>query len=299
MNGDPTASLPLIRAVTRWASSVSGQESLWTTTIGDMGRQYAWPWWNTLLARPALARFGGAAPGVAATADVWSLIGGVPAAGPVPWLVGVHTVTRQPAPAGRPVPPADPIPPGRRLRQLSRVERFAAAQVWIEATDRPAPVPAESLVASIRDAARGWSVLVPASAQPFGALERLARSMTESDGDDTTPSPLIEGLPIVGPPSAELVATCAAWALIAAHGLSAVFLPAGTPTATATAIAAAAVEGADWTERAAHGVRTLHAVAQTLQQLLAAVGRPVWNGGLLTVASSGGEDLPAPGLPIF
>lgn len=298
MNGDPTAALPLIRAVTRWASSVSGQESLWTTTIGDVGRQYAWPWWNTLLARPALARFGGAAPGVAATADVWSLMGRVPAAGPVPWLVGVHTVTRQPAPAGPPVPPGDPIPAGRRLRQLSQVERFAAAQVWIEATDRAAPVPAEELVASIRDAARGWSVLVPAAAQPFEALQRLARTMTEFDVDDTTPAPLVEGLPIVGPPSGELVATCAAWALIAAHGLSAVFLPAGTPAATAAAMAAA-VEGGDWTERAAHGVRTLHAVAQTLQQLLAAVGRPAWNGGLLTVASTGGQGLPAPRLPIL
>ncbi|WP_154674215.1 hypothetical protein [Nakamurella lactea] len=290
----------LIHAVTRWtAGTITADRDGIADVVAGLGRQYGWPWWNVLLAQPALRQLGRGEFAVAATADVWSLIGHTPAAGPIDWLTPSITLTRSHGPARPAMPRGAGAPGGLRSWRRRTPGDLAGSQVWIEATHAPDPRPyvAGQLVERAREAARIESVLLPRSAQPFEIITRTALQLLASGVGDPEhcPAPVLVGLPQVRPAPATAVAAAAAWAVLAAHRVTLPLLPAGTPDDIAAAFAVA-VQPLDWAQSAALGARTLHSISELLQTLLGMLGRPPWNGGLLTLASTGDGRIPAPRL---
>lgn len=291
----------LVHAVTCWAAATVTDPGELPVIVSDLGRQYAWPWWNVLLAQPALRELSGGGPAVAATGEVWSLLGHVPGAGPIHWLNPVYTVTRGPA-DGRPsvvLPPGTASPRGVRSWRRREPQAVQSIQVWIEATRVPDPrsYMAWQLATAAAEAARVTSVLCPPAAQPFDVICRIAMQLLALGiGDpDSCPAPLMHGLPVASPAPASAVAAAAAQALLAAHRLTLPLLPAGTAGEIAAAIASHA-HRLDDQQVTALGVRTLHSISELLHTLLGMLGRPAWNGGLLTLACTGDSQLSAPRL---
>src|SRR5664279_5169171 len=163
-DADPALAVLEVR---RRAAEVAESGELWVRLAGDLGRQYAWPWWNTLLSHPVLAAFGDGVPAVAASPAQWALAGTMPAVNLVPWLVPVGTATRTMAGSGRPLVPGEFGSPGERIQWRHRLSGLRAEQVVIEATRTGSTPDAGRLVAAARSAAWVWGLTVAGPAQPF------------------------------------------------------------------------------------------------------------------------------------
>src|SRR5450755_4407649 len=229
----PDADLALaVLEVRRRAAEVAESGELWVRLAGDLGRQYAWPWWNTLLTQPVLAALGRGIPAVAASPAQWELAGTTPTVDLVPWLVPVWTTTRTMAGSGRPLVPGEFGSPGERIQWRHRPSGLRAEQVVIEATPMRSTPDAGRLVDAARSAAWVWGLPVAAPAQPFDLLVALAQQALMSGvlAGSTVPPVLLVDLPAdSGPGDRWLLAISAAVGFLAAHGVSGVFGPAGLP----------------------------------------------------------------------
>src|SRR5664280_616 len=229
----PEADLSLAALeVRRRAAEVAESGELWVRLAGNLGRQYAWPWWNTLLSRPVLAALGDGVPAVAASPAQWALAGTMPTVGLVPWLVPVCAATRTAAGSGRPLVPGKAGSPGERIQWRHTLAGLRAEQVVIEATRMRSTPDAGRLVDAARSAAWVWGLTVAESAQPFDLLVGLAEHalMPGVLAGSTVPQPLLVDLPADNATGDRwLLAISAAVGFLAAHGVSGVFGPAGLP----------------------------------------------------------------------
>src|SRR5664279_972036 len=272
--------------VRRRAAEVAESGELWVRLAGDLGRQYAWSWWNTLLSRPVLAALGGGVPAVAASPAQWALAGTMPSVDLVPWLVPVGAATRTMAGSGRPLVPGEfGSPPGDRIQWRHALAGLRAEQVVIEATRMRSTPDAGRLVDAARSAAWVWGLAVAEPAQPFDLLVALAEHALTSGvlAGSTVPQVLLVDLPAhSGPGDRLLLAISAAVGFLAAHGVSGVFGPAGLPQELAERADTAFTGLPRWV-RAATVVTACHAVQVLITVLLRVVGVPAWRGGLLTM----------------
>jgi len=272
--------------VRRRAAEVAESGELWVRLAGDLGRQYAWPWWNTLLSRPVLAALGDGVPAVTASPAQWALAGTTPSVGLVPWLVPVGAATRTVAGSGRPLLPGQFGSPGDRIQWRHALTGLRAEQVVIEATRMRSTPEAGRLVDAARSAAWVWGLTVAEPAQPFDLLVALAQHALTSGvmAGSTVPQVLLVDLPAAGEPGDRLLlAISAAVGFLAAHGVSGVFGPAGLPQELAQR-ADTAFTGLPLRARAATVLTSCNAVQVLITVLLRVVGVPVWRGGFLTMA---------------
>ncbi|HEY5149571.1 MAG TPA: hypothetical protein VIJ23_07080 [Mycobacterium sp.] len=284
----PEADLALAALdVRRRAAEVAHSGELWVRLAGDLGRrQYAWPWWNTLLTQPVLAALGDGVPAVAASPAQWALAGTMPTVDLVPWLVPVGAATRTMAGSGRPLVPGRAGSPGERIQWRHGLSGLRAEQVVIEATRMRSTPDAGRLVDAARSAAWVWGLTVAASAQPFDLLVALAQHALTSGvmAGSTVPQVLLVDLPAAGEPGDRwLLAISAAVGFLAAHGVSGVFGPAGLPQELARRADKAFTGLPRWVREAAV-LTACHAVQVLITVLLRVVGVPEWRGGLLTMA---------------
>ncbi|HEY5148369.1 MAG TPA: hypothetical protein VIJ23_00795, partial [Mycobacterium sp.] len=233
MIATPEADLALAALeVRRRAAEVAESGELWVRLAGDLGRQYAWPWWNTMLSRPVLAALGDGVPAVTASPAQWALAGTTPTVDLVPWLVPVGTATRTMTGSGRPLVPGKAGSPGERIQWRHGLAGLRAEQVVIEATRIRSTQDAGRLVDAARSAAWVWGLTVAPAAQPFDLLVALAQHALTSGvmAGSTVPQVLLVDLPAAGEPGDRLLlAISAAVGFLAAHGVSGVFGPAGLP----------------------------------------------------------------------
>jgi len=283
----PEADLALAALdVRRRAAEVAHSGELWVRLAGDLGRQYAWPWWNTLLSHPVLAALGDGVPAVAASPAQWALAGTMPTVELVPWLVPVGAATRTMAGSGRPLMPGEFGSPGDRIQWRHGLSGLRAEQVVIEATRMRSTPDAGRLVDAAWSAAWVWGLTVAAPAQPFDLLVALAQHALTSGvvAGSTVPPVLLVDLPTVDVPGDRLLlAISAAVGFLAAHGVSGVFGPAGLPQELAQR-ADTAFTGLPRSAREAAVLTACNAVQVLITMLLRVVGVPQWRGGLLTTA---------------
>src|SRR5664279_3830746 len=272
----PEADLALaVLEVRRRAAEVAESGELWVRLAGDLGRQYAWPWWNTLLSRPVLAALGDGVPAVAASPAQWALAGTTPTVDLVPWLVPVCAATRTVAGSA-----------GERIQWRHGLSGLRSEQVVIEATRMRSTPDAGRLVDAARSAAWVWGLAVAEPAQPFDRLVALAEQALMSGvvAGSTVPPVLLVDLPAAGGPGDRLLlAVSAAVGFLAAHGVSGVLGPAGLPQALARRAETAFAGVPRWV-RASAVLTACSAVQVLITVLLRVVGVPVWRGGLLTMA---------------
>ena len=207
--------------VSRRAAEVAESGELWVRLAGDLGRQYAWPWWNTLLSHPVLAALGDGVPAVAASPAQWALAGTMPSVDLVPWLVPVGAATRTMAGSGRLLVPGKAGSPGERIQWRHGLSGLRAEQVVIEATRMRSTPDAGRLVDAARSAAWVWGLAVAEPAQPFDLLVALAQHALMSGvmAGWTVPPVLLVDLPAAGEPGDRLLlAISAAVGFLAAHG---------------------------------------------------------------------------------
>src|SRR5664279_6101108 len=152
-DADPALAVLEVR---RRAADVAQSGELWVQLAGDLGRQYAWPWWNTLLSQPVLAALGDGVPAVAASPAQWALAGTMPSVDLVPWLVPVCAATRIMAGSGRPLVPGHFFSPGERIQWRQGLTGLRTEQVVIEATRMRSTSDAGRLVDAARSAAWVW-----------------------------------------------------------------------------------------------------------------------------------------------
>ena len=283
----PEADLALAALdVRRRAAEVAHSGELWVRLAGDLGRQYAWPWWNTLLTRPVLAALGDGVPAVAASPAQWALAGTMPSVDLVPWLVPVGAAMRTMAGSGRPLMPGEFGSPGDRIQWRHGLSGLRAEQVVIEATRMRSTPDAGRLVDAARSAAWVWGLTVAAPAQPFDLLVALAQHALTSGvvAGSTVPPVLLVDLPTVDVPGDRLLlAISAAVGFLAAHGVSGVFGPAGLPQELARRAETAFAGLPRWAGAAAV-LTACSAVQVLITVMLRVVGVPVWRGGPLTMA---------------
>ena len=283
----PEADLALAALeVRRRAAEVAHSGELWVRLAGDLGRQYAWPWWNTLLSRPVLAALGRGIPAVAASPAQWALAGTMPTVDLVPWLVPVGAATRTMAGSGRPLVPGKAGSPGDRIQWRHGLSGLRAEQVVIEATRMRSTQDAGRLVDAARSAAWVWGLTVAEPAQPFDLLVALAQHALTSGvlAGSTMPKVLLVDLPAAGEPGDRLLlAISAAVGFLAAHGVSGVFGPAGLPQELVQRADKAFTGLPRWV-RAVTVLTSCNAVQVLISVLLRVVGVPEWRGGLLTMA---------------
>ena len=287
MIATPEADLALAALeVRRRAAEVAESGELWVRLAGDLGRQYAWPWWNTLLSRPVLAALGDGVPAVTASPAQWALAGTMPSVDLVPWLVPVGAATRTMAGSGRPLVPGEFGSPGDRIQWRHTLAGLRAEQVVIEATRMRSTPDAWRLVDAARSAAWVWGLTVAEPAQPFDLLVALAEHALTSGvlAGSTVPQVLLVDLPADGEPGDRLLlAISAAVGFLAAHGVSGVFGPAGLPQELAHRADTAFTDLPRWVRTAAV-LTACNAVQVLITVLLRVVGVPEWRGGLLTMA---------------
>ena len=283
----PDADLALaLLEVRRRAAEVAESGELWVRLAGDLGRQYAWPWWNTLLSHPVLAALGDGVPAVATSPAQWALAGTMPSVDLVPWLVPVCAATRTVAGSGRPLLPGQFGSPGDRIQWRHGLAGLRAEQVVIEATRMRSTPDAGRLVDAARSAAVVWGLTVAGPAQPFDLLVALAQHalMSRVLAGSTVPQVLLVDLPAAGEPGDRLLlAISAAVGFLAAHGVSGVFGPAGLPQELAQRADTAFTGLPRWAGAAAV-LTACNAVQVLITVLLRVVGVPAWRGGLLTMA---------------
>src|SRR5664279_3584207 len=282
-DADPALAVLEVR---RRAAELAESGELWVRLAGDLGRQYAWPWWNTLLSQPVLAALGDGVPAVAASPAQWALAGTMPSVDLVPWLVPVCAATRTMTGSGRPMLPGQFNSPGDRIQWRHGLSGLRAEQVVIEATRMRSTPDAGRLVDAARPAAWVWGLTVAEPAQPFDRLVALAQHALTSGvmAGSTVPPVLLVDLPAAGEPGDRLLlAISAAVGFLAAHGVSGVFGPAGLPQELADRADTAFTDVPRWV-RAAAVLTACHAVQVLITVLLRVVGVPVWRGGLLTMA---------------
>lgn len=246
--------------------------------LTDLGRQYAWPWWNVLLAQPTLRLLRDGTPVVAAVRELWSECGDQPASvGPVPWI-----------PADSIANPLVRLP--RQARQSGpRAVSWSVHQVWLEPTVVVGGTVdgVESLVQRSRDTARQWGLLLPRS-EPFDVIVRVARHVVQLGFDSSGPHPglFLPDVAADGPLNPRWLSEAAASIVLAAHRAPGVLGPAGITADLAEQMVPARDRGTP--VGAAAAVRNLHWTTSLAHQLLRIIGRPAgWNGGLLTLASTG------------
>ena len=283
----PDAEVPLAVLGVRYrAADVAQSGEPWVRMAGELGRQYAWPWWNTMLTHPTLAELADGVAGVAASPEVWTLAGPMPTVEALPWLVPVRTATRTVVGSGRELAPGEFAAPGERIRWRHAVTGLRAEQVVIEATALRSTPDAGRLVDAARSAAWVWGLTVAAPAQPFDLLVALAQHALTSGvvAGSTVPQVLLVDLPTVDVPGDRLLlAISAAVGFLAAHEVSGVFGPAGLPQELAQRAETAFTGLPRWAGAAAV-LTACHAVQVLITVLLRVVGVPVWRGGLLTMA---------------
>src|SRR5664279_397964 len=204
----PEADLALaVLEVRRRAAEVAESGERWVRLAGDLGRQYAWPWWNSLLTQPLLAALGDGVPAVAASPAQWALAGTMPSVDLVPWLVPVGAATRTMAGSGRLLVPGEFGSPGDRIQWRQGLTGLRAEQVVIEVTRMRSTPDAGRLVDAARSAAWVWGLTVAGPAQPFDLLVALAQQALTSGvvAGSTVPQVLLVGLPAHSGPADRLL----------------------------------------------------------------------------------------------
>lgn len=265
--------------VRRWATEVMDPRTPRSASrlLVDLGRQYAWPWWNVLLAQPALRQLPAGTPAVAASAAVWALVRGHgESIGPVPWI------TTDDAAAGRIALPHQ----RRRPRRPPARAAIGVRTVWIEPIAVPAAAVTDASALAVRahDTARTWGLLMPHRRQPFDHLVSVGRHLLQLGVPGHSLPSLFTGPGQTRPLDPGWIATAAAVALVSAHQARAALEPAGIADEAAATLTATARR----CDPGAAALRNLHWISALTSELLQVIGRPHgWNGGLLTVACSG------------
>lgn len=257
----------------------------WSGVVRDLGRQYAWEWWNvvgTAHVRESAGLMDD--PVIAAPSEMWTLAGHRTGGVEARWLTPVVETVRSTSEGS--LQPGEFGPKGSVINRILRVRAVVTSSMVLH---QAAPS------RSSKDIAGVVAELVPGDWSTLDRLVAVCRSWFERDGLPS-PGPV---LPLLGAKlgvdlAAEdelLVSASAAVAFLTAHGLVDLVDPARWVQLDELASRTWSAGGAD--PRTAV-MLVLDTVVAVLRRLISAIARPPWSGGQIALVTPTPALVPSP-----
>ena len=288
------------------AADAATHPDAWMHLAFDLGRHWAWEWWNVLLSRPARQSAGVADEPLEAVPDqLWRLLGRdvdeQDAPLHVPWLTPSLRVIR--TTSGMALDPGEFLP-GERVVTERVVQDLAPGERVVRPTPGLRRLPLSDLLDSAADRIEMYEPVGPGPAGDPGPVlvERLTRLGRLWLADtDAVPAPGAELLQLDlaqfldADVPVELVAAAAAAAFLAGHGVQDML----GIRAIADWNRAAVAQWAQSSAGPAGGVLlVLERVAAVLEQLYARLATPPGWGGRVVLATPSPRHSPVPVLAV-